>query len=146
MIRQSSGKLDAFNERKGIKWSDSHHLIDVTTTEVGEDNKGFIIDARLMHTLLKQVIKMPLDELKAMACDIINTSASFKSMKEQLDDMFYIHDIVNHPNMVAYEAAVNNEYSHERNVGVNSKIHNDTFGGGNIKREPIVGPEYTTDD
>lgn len=75
------------------KYSVRNNTIDLTTTEINDSNKGYLVDKRLIDLFVSQLISIPFEEAKEAICGMLATTKSFSEMEEVFNNCIYEHKI-----------------------------------------------------
>ena len=82
------------------------NTVDLTTIPVNTDNKCYVIDQRLLDTLLKRVTKGTLTEIKDELIASIKYAETKKDMFNELDNYIYLDKIVQMCTTIEHEPAL----------------------------------------
>lgn len=66
-----------------------------------ENGNKFVVDERLLNSLIKNIKKMNFSEMKDSLRDLIDQSTGIIDLTNDLDSFLYTHKVVNHPNFPA---------------------------------------------
>ena len=75
-------------------YSVQSNTIDLTTVGIDSENKGYLVDRKLVDMLLKQVIGIPFEEAKEAIIAHLQTAQNFDEMVASFNESIYVHQVV----------------------------------------------------
>jgi len=78
-----------------VSYNKQINTVDLTTVEPNQDDKCYLIDKRLLDTLLSKVTKGDLQDIKDDLTIRISTSKDKEELFARMDDYIYLDKIVN---------------------------------------------------
>lgn len=67
------------------------NTIDLTTKDVNDSNKGYLVDQKLIDLLIGNLIGKPLEEVKAEIADRVLSAECISQIQKILEENLYLH-------------------------------------------------------
>ncbi len=79
------------------------NLVDVTTVISTEENPAIIIDKHMFDMMRALTSGINFDSFKTQAHHIIDIAKDMDSLVHEIDELFYLNKVFNHPNILPTE-------------------------------------------
>ncbi len=79
---------------KFASYSVQSNTIDLTTVNIDEQNKGYLVDRKFVDLLLKQVVGIPFEAAKEAIIDHLKLAQNFDEMVASFNESIYVHQVV----------------------------------------------------
>lgn len=86
-----------------MSYTERNNCINLTTEAITSDNQAYVIDKRLLDTLLARTRYASLEMHKDDVRNIVDNAKSYDELAEGLDNFLYMNKVLNHPNMPRVE-------------------------------------------